>query len=302
MRMEADVAAVADPGTGMAVYTTLGANGWLVVGGTSAAAPLTAGALTNLGIADGQFSPAWIWQNPVNFYDITTGSNGPCNAGDPAYYCNAGAGYDGPTGWGTINGTLLATALPPGSPAGPACNLPTGSYAASCTTCVAQNRTTGCTLVCQECTKMDGTLNPGPTLGLPCDGSVENDDGALRCIGNPDAGSPADAGGTPDASTDTDGGSGVDGGAGHDAGDADASTTHDATTSDEGGGVTPVDASLSNDGAPASGNGANPFATTSGCACVSAPGQRSPAPMALVAGLVLVCLRRRPRPVVPIGR
>jgi hypothetical protein len=65
--------------------------------------------------------------------------------------------------------------------------------------------------------------------------------------------------------------------------------------SDGGGGVTSVDASLSNDGAPASGNGANPFATTSGCACVSAPGQRSPAPVALVASLVLVCLRRRPR-------
>jgi hypothetical protein len=299
MRMEGDVAMVADPGTGMAIYTTLGASGWLIVGGTSAAAPLTAGALTNLGIADGQFSPAWIWQNPVNFYDITTGSNGPCNAGDPAYYCNAGAGYDGPTGWGTINGSLLGTALPPGSPAGPACNLPTGSYAASCTLCVAENRTTGCTLVCQACSKIDGSQNPGPTLGLPCGGSVENNDGVLQCIGVLDAGSSTDAGGTPDATMGTDGGGlGVEGGSGVDAGGgADASTGYDAGPSGEGGVMTPIDASLSSDGSPTTGNGEVPFGTSAGCACGSAPGgARSSAPTALGASLILVCLRRRRRP------
>jgi MYXO-CTERM domain-containing protein len=298
MRMEGDVAAVSDPGTGMAIYTTLGANGWLIVGGTSAAAPLTAGSLTNLGIANGQFSPAWIWQNPVNFYDITSGSNGPCNAGDPGYYCNAGAGYDGPTGWGTINGALLSTALPPGSPVGPTCNLPTGSYSASCTLCVAENRTTGCTLVCQECAKTDGTQNPGPTLGLPCGGSVDNNDGLLVCSGAADAGSSADAGDAvdagadPDASTATDAGHGADGGAVADAGGADATTGYDAGTSGEGGGMTPIDAAVSSDGAPTSGNGVVPFDTSGGCACTSAPGQRSSAPMALSAGLALVWLRR----------
>jgi hypothetical protein len=297
MRMEGDVAMVADPGTGMAIYTTLGASGWLIVGGTSAAAPLTAGSLTNLGIADGQFSPAWIWQNPVNFYDITTGSNGPCNAGDPAYYCNAGAGYDGPTGWGTVNGSLLSTALPPGSPAGPACNLPTGSYAASCTLCVAENRTTGCTLVCQSCSKIDGTQNPGPTLALPCGGSVANADGVLQCIGLPtDAGSPSDAGGTTDATSGTDaGGSGVDGGAsGEDAGGSvDASTGHDAGADGESGVVAGMDASVSSDGSPSAGNGAVPFGTSAGCTCDLAPGGSSSSPTALGACLVLLWRRRR---------
>ena len=33
---------------------------------------------------------------------MTSGSNGSCS---PAYLCTAGTGYDGPTGFGTPNGT-----------------------------------------------------------------------------------------------------------------------------------------------------------------------------------------------------
>lgn len=44
MRTTADVSAVADPDTGVAVYdTAVGQHGWIVVGGTSAASPLVAG-------------------------------------------------------------------------------------------------------------------------------------------------------------------------------------------------------------------------------------------------------------------
>jgi hypothetical protein len=42
-RMEADVSAVADPATGVAVYDTYGGSGWAVYGDTSASAPLIAG-------------------------------------------------------------------------------------------------------------------------------------------------------------------------------------------------------------------------------------------------------------------
>ncbi len=41
-RMEADVSAVADPATGVAVYQTYGGSGWSVYGGTSAASPIVA--------------------------------------------------------------------------------------------------------------------------------------------------------------------------------------------------------------------------------------------------------------------
>ncbi len=35
-------------------------------------------------------------------FDVTSGSNGTCS---PSYLCTAGAGYDGPTGLGTPDGT-----------------------------------------------------------------------------------------------------------------------------------------------------------------------------------------------------
>lgn len=38
----------------------------------------------------------------TDLYDVTTGSDGSCNK---ILWCNAGTGYDGPTGWGTPNGT-----------------------------------------------------------------------------------------------------------------------------------------------------------------------------------------------------
>ena len=41
-RAEADVSAVADPNTGVAVYQTFGGSGWMVYGGTSASAPIVA--------------------------------------------------------------------------------------------------------------------------------------------------------------------------------------------------------------------------------------------------------------------
>jgi hypothetical protein len=102
-RMMADVAAVADPNTGVAVYDSYGSGGWTVIGGTSAASPLVAAifALTNETSQTSQFSYA----NPGDFYDVTSGSNGSCSA---TYECRAGSGYDGPTGNGTPNGGAIA--------------------------------------------------------------------------------------------------------------------------------------------------------------------------------------------------
>jgi hypothetical protein len=175
-RTEGDVAAVADPSTGVNFYCTVGGSGWGVVGGTSVAAPVTAGALTALGVANGHFSPAWVWQNPQNFFDVTTGSNGTC-VGSPAYFCNAEMGYDGPTGWGSPNGHLLSTAIPPG------CVTPGGSYAESCTSCSAAVTSAGCVLTCASCTAISGAQNPNPSLPLPCNGSIDNSNGVLTCNG-----------------------------------------------------------------------------------------------------------------------
>lgn len=102
-RMEADVSAVADPNTGVAVYgpTSRQQSGWMVFGGTSVSAPLIAGiyGVKNVGAANG---PSGIYAASAgNFFDVTSGSNGSCG-GDSR--CTAGTGYDGPTGRGTPNG------------------------------------------------------------------------------------------------------------------------------------------------------------------------------------------------------
>jgi subtilase family serine protease len=102
-RMEADVAAVADPATGVAVYQTYGGSGWSVYGGTSAASPIVASVWALAGAPNaGDRAAQYPYNHTGSFNDVTSGSNGSCS---PAYFCTAQAGYDGPTGWGTPNGT-----------------------------------------------------------------------------------------------------------------------------------------------------------------------------------------------------
>ncbi|MEV6948820.1 putative Ig domain-containing protein [Streptomyces sp. NPDC051172] len=106
-RMEADVSAVADPATGVAVYDTYGGSGWAVYGGTSASSPIIAGVYALAGTPGSTDYPAkYPYSHTGNLYDVTSGNNGSCS---PSYFCTAGTGYDGPTGWGTPNGTTAFT-------------------------------------------------------------------------------------------------------------------------------------------------------------------------------------------------
>lgn len=100
MRMEADVSAVADPATGVAVYGPASrySSAWQVYGGTSVAAPLIAGVYANKGGSATYGSDPYSGTAALN--DITGGSNGNCGG---TYFCTAGPGYDGPTGLGTPN-------------------------------------------------------------------------------------------------------------------------------------------------------------------------------------------------------
>jgi hypothetical protein len=122
-RAVADVAADADPASGLAVYDTYntcnlpsflsalcgvlaslgmvqGATGWIQVGGTSLASPLIASvyALAGNGPAVG-----YPYSHTAGLFDVTSGSNGACSPA-PARLCTAGSGWDGPTGLGTPNG------------------------------------------------------------------------------------------------------------------------------------------------------------------------------------------------------
>ena len=99
----ADVSAVADPATGVAVYDTYGGDGgWEVFGGTSASSPIIASVYALAGTpSSGSYPASFPYAHTSSLNDVTSGSNGSCGT---AYLCTGGAGYDGPTGLGTPNG------------------------------------------------------------------------------------------------------------------------------------------------------------------------------------------------------
>ncbi len=120
-RTVADVSAVADPNTGVAVYDDYGSysGGWYVVGGTSVASPIIASTYALAGTpAAGSYPASYLYADPAGLNDVTSGSNGSCGG---SYLCTAVAGYDGPTGLGTPNGTgaftsTSSTVTVPGAP------------------------------------------------------------------------------------------------------------------------------------------------------------------------------------------
>jgi subtilase family serine protease len=100
-RTIADVAAVADPNTGVSVFDSFQTTtSWIVVGGTSASSPLIASTYALAGNAKTTNAASSLYANTGDLNDVTSGSNG---AGG-TYLCMAGVGYDGPTGNGTPNG------------------------------------------------------------------------------------------------------------------------------------------------------------------------------------------------------
>jgi len=97
-RAVADVSAVADPNTGVAVRYN---GSWLVFGGTSVAAPIIAGVYGLAGNAS-SVNNNYPYSHTSSLFDVTSGSNGSCPT---SQWCTARAGWDGPTGLGTPNGT-----------------------------------------------------------------------------------------------------------------------------------------------------------------------------------------------------
>ena len=103
-RTVADVSAVADPNTGVAVYDSLryqGRAGWMVFGGTSVASPVIASVYALAGNAATVNYGSFPYSHTSSLFDVTSGSNGSCGG---SYLCTAGTGFDGPTGLGTPNG------------------------------------------------------------------------------------------------------------------------------------------------------------------------------------------------------
>ena len=104
-RAYSDVSADADPVTGLNVYDD---GSWEQVGGTSLATPVIAAYEAITGV-DGS-TPQWAYDDSAVLNDPATGSSGDCDLAI-LYICNAGPGYDGPTGIGSISGAVV-----PGAP------------------------------------------------------------------------------------------------------------------------------------------------------------------------------------------
>ncbi|HEY4457585.1 MAG TPA: S8 family serine peptidase [Pseudonocardiaceae bacterium] len=108
-RASADISAIADPDTGIAAYDSYRPipgkpADWMVIGGTSVATPFVAGLFARAGHLAGVFGPNTLYAAPPDtFTNVVTGSNAaPCPP--PVVLCQAGPGWNGPTGVGTPNG------------------------------------------------------------------------------------------------------------------------------------------------------------------------------------------------------
>ena len=103
-RAVADVSAVADPDTGVAVYDSTayeGDSGWQVYGGTSVASPIIASVYALAGNTSSVDNASLAYTHTSSLHDVTSGSDGSCSV---SQLCTARTGWDGPTGYGTPDG------------------------------------------------------------------------------------------------------------------------------------------------------------------------------------------------------
>jgi subtilase family serine protease len=82
-------------------FSYQGFRGWLVFGGTSVASPIIASVYALAGNASSTTYGSYPYSHTSSLFDVISGSNGSCGS----YLCTGVAGYDGPTGNGTPNGT-----------------------------------------------------------------------------------------------------------------------------------------------------------------------------------------------------
>ncbi|MFJ4844670.1 carboxypeptidase regulatory-like domain-containing protein [Streptomyces sp. NPDC088733] len=130
-RSVADVSAVADPATPVAVYQTYGGSGWGQFGGTSAGSPIIAAVYASAGApVAGTYPNSYPYAAGGGLHDVTAGSNGSCA---PAYLCTGTAGYDGPTGLGTPDGLRAFRTGPHGALSGTVTDRATGKPLAGAT-------------------------------------------------------------------------------------------------------------------------------------------------------------------------
>ncbi len=196
-----DVSADADPQTGYAVYCTVSAagcsssGGWIVVGGTSAAAPLWAGSTANINdYLQKQQKSRVGFANPVlyglenaqqpktPFHDVTSGNN---------LYYPATPGYDEASGWGSPDIYNIAQDIaggvnpPPPSPTPSPTSTPSPSPTATQTSTPTPSPTVTQTSTPSPSPTVTNTPEPtstppGPSNSLIQDGGFEDGSGVWQ--------------------------------------------------------------------------------------------------------------------------
>ncbi len=150
MRNVPDVATVANPLTGVAIYSAAN-GGWIVIGGTSVSAPIWAGyysvvtaAAEGLGFGAPGFANPGIYNIAAfgglvqtAFNDVQDGYNGSYYQGQ-SYGFFAGSEYDNTTGWGSMIGSaFMVNFLTPGTGTGTPPAAPKGFKGVPASTSVA---------------------------------------------------------------------------------------------------------------------------------------------------------------------
>jgi kumamolisin len=150
MRNVPDVASVANPLTGVSIYSAIN-GGWFPIGGTSVSAPIWAGfyslvdaASEGFGMGSAGFANPGIYDIATfrgivytTTNDVTDGNNGvPAAYGTPGFF--AGPGYDNTTGWGSFIGSALLVdfILPPANGTDPLPPAPTQIQASATSTTI----------------------------------------------------------------------------------------------------------------------------------------------------------------------
>jgi subtilase family serine protease len=164
-----DVAAVANPQSGVYVYDSYGCSGsscWYQIGGTSLSAPIWA---ARAAISGQVFNTAFVYgrQAPLNFRDITSGTS---TDGTSTYNCLAG--YDLVTGLGSWSGQPAATTTTTAAPTTTTTTTTTGPTTTTTTTRAPTTTTTTTRAPTTTTTRAPTTTTHTPTttcfLGIIC--------------------------------------------------------------------------------------------------------------------------------------
>ena len=123
-RADNDISADADPASGLGIFNSEALGGWSQYGGTSLSSPLVAAMFALAGKpTPGSYPAAYPYADPSALNDVASGQNGDCGN----VLCQAGTGWDGPTGLGTPNGVRALSGGPSGQIVGTITDSGTGA-------------------------------------------------------------------------------------------------------------------------------------------------------------------------------